>query len=66
MGSPEYTRPKPTPFSKSVFDEYVAWFNSVTFNNDDETIATLREIMSESTIRLNDLLNEKKEKLDAE
>jgi len=59
MGSPAYTRPEPTPFSKSVVEEFIAWYNSVSFSNDDEAIATLREIMSESTIRLNDLINEK-------
>ena len=59
MGSPAHTRPESTPFSKSVVEEYIAWYNSVTFENDDEAIATLREILSESTLRLNDLVHEK-------
>lgn len=59
MGSPAHTRPEPTAFSKSVVEEFIAWYNSVSFSNDDEAIATLREIMSESTLRLNDLVNER-------
>jgi len=66
MGNPEFSNPPPTPFSKSVMEEFTAWWNSVEFSNDDETIATLREIMSESTLRLHDLVEQKRERFSEE
>ena len=50
MGNPEYSKPKPA--SKRLLEEYVAWLNSVTFADNDEEAATLREILSETTLRL--------------
>ena len=38
--------------AKRIGEEFVAWLNSIKFENDEEQAATLREILSETSIRL--------------
>ena len=54
MGTPAST-PKKENAAKRLLEEYVAWLNSVTFESDEEAADTLREILSETTIRLKDV-----------
>jgi hypothetical protein len=51
MGTPA-SKPDHKVAAKRISGEYVAWLNSVKFENDEEEAATLREILSETSLRL--------------
>jgi len=49
--------PKKENSAKRLLEEYVVWLNSITFESDEEAADTLREILSETTVRLKDVEN---------
>jgi len=61
MGTPH--RSPETP-KRKISEEFVACLNSVEFVNNNEAKTTLREIMAESTLRLNDLEEEEAHDID--
>ena len=61
MGNPGYTAETP---KRKISEEFVAWLNSVEFVNNNEAVVTMREILAEATLRLNDLLVEEAKDID--
>lgn len=54
MGTPGYAEKKARieRDTKSITDEFTAWFNSVEFENDETCAKVLREILADCTNRL--------------